>query len=301
MLSPKHLQKGELIRIISPAGKVKKEKILPSVDLITQQEFEVLLGKHVFDEHFQFAGTDMQRLQDLQEAMDDPKCKAIICARGGYGSIRIADNLDLRGFQKNPKWLVGFSDVTILHSILQNKGFCSIHGAMPAFYMNEEKPTESFHELIKMMQGEKSRIVFPAMELNRPGIIDAPIVGGNLSILYSLIGTPFDLDTNGKILFIEDLSEYLYHLDRIMHSLKLSGKLRNLKGLLVGQFSSMKDNDSPFGQSVEEIILEAVNEYDYPVCFNFPAGHTQRNLPLKLGANYHLDVSGSHSTLELLE
>ncbi len=300
MISPGFLQQGDRIQIVSPAGKVNKDKILSGTDLLEEQGFEVLFGDHVFTNHFQFAGTDEERLRDLQQALDDPKCKAIICARGGYGSIRIADQINFTQFKKNPKWLVGFSDITVLHSLFQKEGFCSIHGAMPGFYLDEGQPSESFLSLMKILKGEKLEIECPTEKLNRKGVSEAPIIGGNLSILYSLLGTSIEPDTNDKILFIEDLSEYLYHLDRIMHSLKLSGKLAHLKGLVVGQFTDMKDNDSPFGQSVEEIILNAVKEYDFPVCFNFPVGHVDQNLPLMVGAKYQLDVSDNSAQLKLL-
>jgi muramoyltetrapeptide carboxypeptidase len=290
MISPDFLKEGDLIRIVSPAGKVKEEKVLPAVDLLRQSGFDVVLGRHVFDQHFQFAGTEAQRLRDLQQALDDPDCKAIICSRGGYGAIHIVEKLDFTAFRKNPKWLVGFSDVTLLHAQFQHEGFCSIHGAMPAYYLNEGQPTESFTQLIKVLTGEKLRIKISVNKLNRSGNAEGLLIGGNLSILYSMLGTPFEPDFDGKILFIEDLSEYLYHLDRMMYSLKLSGKLKKLKGLVVGGFTEMKDNDSPFGQTVDEIIMNAVKEYNFPVCFDFPAGHMDRNLPLVLGAAYSIEV-----------
>ena len=299
MLKPAHIKAGDRIRIVSPAGRVIKEKVLPAVELLQQAGFEVILGKHVFDTHFQFAGTDEQRLQDFQDAMDDTDCKVIICSRGGYGVIRIADKLNFSAFRKNPKWLIGFSDITALHALFQQEGFTSIHGAMPAFYLKEKQPTESFTELMKVLKGEKTTVQVPANEFNRPGKAKGQLIGGNLSILYSLLGTSFEPETDGKILFIEDLSEYLYHIDRIMHSLKLSGKLKNLKGLIVGSFTEMKDNDSPFGQSVPEIIFNAVKEYNYPVCFDFPAGHIDRNLPLLFGADYSLFVEAKRASIDM--
>ena len=290
MFKPDYLKAGNRIRIVSPAGKVQEDKVNPAAGLLRQAGFNVVLGKHVFDIHFQFAGTDVHRMSDLQEALDDPDCKAVICSRGGYGTIRIAGGLDLTGFHRNPKWLIGFSDITILHTLLQKYGFCSIHGAMPAFYLKEDEPTESYTELVKILEGKRSIIQVPVHELNRAGTTEGQVTGGNLSILYSLLGTSMEPETEGKILFIEDISEYLYHLDRMMHSLKFSGKLKNLKGLIVGGLTDMKDNLSPFGLSAEEIILNAVKEYHYPVCFNFPAGHTDHNLPLVFGADYLLSV-----------
>ncbi len=301
MLKPDYLKKGDRIRVVSPAGKVEKKKIRAAMNLFERAGFEVVWGDHVFDNHFQFAATDEHRLDDFQQALDDPGCKAIVCARGGYGAIRLLDQLDLSAFGRQPKWLVGFSDITVLHALLQNGGFCSIHGAMPGSYLKDDQPTESFSELLNALNGESGPVEVLPHQFNRPGKTSGKLVGGNLSMLYSLMGTPLEPETDGNILFIEDLAEYLYHLDRIMHSLKLSGKLKNLKGLVVGGFTDMKDNDAPFGQSALEIIREAVKAYDYPVCFDFPAGHIDRNLPLVFGARYRLEVRESTgSTLRML-
>ena len=290
MNKPCYLTTGDKIRIISPAGNVSVEKTEQGIELLRNEGFEVQHGNHVFERFFQFAGTDEQRLDDLQEALDDESCKAIICSRGGYGTIRLISRLDFSKFCKNPKWLVGFSDITILHSILQGLGFCSVHGAMPGFYSKEGVITQSYIELIKILTGKNSYITVPKNGKNREGTAIGKVVGGNLSILYSLLGTPLELDTSHKILFIEDINEYLYHIDRMMWSLKLAGKLEKLAGLVVGGFSDTKDNDSPFGQAVEDIVMNVVKEYRYPVCFDFPAGHIDVNLPLVLGANYSLEV-----------
>lgn len=278
---------------------MKGEKVLPTVELLQQEGLDVILAEHVFDSHFTFAGTDEQRLNDFQQALDDPDCRAIICSRGGYGAVRIIDKLDFSAFRKSPKWLVGFSDISLLHALIQKEGFCSIHAAMPAFYLKETEPSESFLELMKVLRGEKLNVQIPIHELSRKGNADGELVGGNLSVLYSLLGTFLEPETEGKILFIEDVSEYLYHLDRMMHSLKLSGKLGNLSGLVVGGLTKMKDNDSPFGQTVEEIILNAVRNYGYPVCFDFPAGHVERNLPLIFGHHYSLTVTDDLVSLDM--
>ena len=301
MLKPGYLKKGDRICVVSPAGKVEKGRIIAGMKLFEQAGFEVVWGDHVFDSHFQFASTDARRLHDLQQALDDPECRAVVCARGGYGAIRMVDKLDLLAFRRQPKWLVGFSDITVLHAFFQREGFCSIHGAMPGFYLKDGQPSESFNALLKALRGETSQVMVPHHEFNRPGDANGKLVGGNLSIVYSLMGTPFEPETDGNILFIEDLAEYLYHLDRIMHSLKLSGKIERLNGLLVGGFTKMKDNDAPFGQSALEIIRDAVKEYSFPVCFDFPAGHIDRNLPLVFGAEYRLEVRESTgSTLAML-
>ena len=291
MNKPCYLTTGDKIRIISPAGNVSVEKTEQGIEILRNEGFEVQIGNYVFDRFFQFAGTDELRFADLQESLDDERCKAIICSRGGYGTIRLISRLDFSKFCKNPKWLVGFSDITVLHSILQGLGFCSIHGAMPGFYSKEGVKTQSYIELIKILTGkDSSYVTVPHNEKNREGTAIGEVVGGNLSIFYSLLGTPLELDTSHKILFIEDIGEYLYHIDRMMWSLKLAGKLENLAGLVVGGFSDTKDNGSPFGQAVEDIVMNVVKEYRYPVCFDFPAGHIDVNLPLVLGANYSLEV-----------
>lgn len=288
MYQPAFLKRGDRIRIVSPAGKIDAEKVIPAVELLQQEGFEVLPGKHTFDQHFQFAGTDADRLSDLQEALDDPNCRAIICSRGGYGAVRLVDRLNFDKFKQHPKWLVGFSDITVLHARFQHEGFCSIHGPMTAYYLKDRSETDSYRKLMQMLRGDLSSFTFDAHQLNRGGRAEGRLCGGNLSIVYSLLGTALAPDTTGKILFIEDLTEYLYHLDRMMHGLKMAGKLKDLSALLVGSFTEMKDNDSPFGQSVEEIIFEAVKDYDFPVYFNCPSGHIAENMPLLLGEQYSL-------------
>lgn len=291
MIIPSNLRPGERIRIVSTAGKVQKDKVLPGIELLQDEGFEVIIGNHVFDKHFQYAGTDQHRVADFQEAIDDPETKAIVCARGGYGSVRILEKIDFSSLLKNPKWIVGFSDVTVLHSVLNKLGIASIHGAMPGFFLDNKKPSRSFNSLIDLLLTGRSKIQCQPDPLNRKGKASGELVGGNLSLLYSLQGTPWQLETTGKILMIEDLSEYLYHLDRMMQNLKLAGQLKNLAGLVVGGFTDMKDNDSPFGKSAYEIILEAVQDYQFPVCFDFPAGHIPKNLPFILGGHYQLEVA----------
>lgn len=293
MIFPEYLQKGDRIRIVAPAGKVQKDKVLPGIELLQDVGYEVLIGKHVFDRNFQYSGSDQQRAADLQEAINDNQTKAIICARGGYGSVRIIEKLDFSPLLKNPKWLVGFSDVTVLHSILNKLGLASIHGAMPAFFLENKKPTRSFLSLIELLSTGKSQVETAVHSLNRAGTCSGELVGGNLSLLYSLQGTPWQLETSGKILMIEDLSEYLYHLDRMMQNFRLTGQLKNLAGLVVAAFSEMQDNESPFGKSACEIIQDAVMDYHFPVCFDFPVGHIPRNLSLMLGAQYRLEVENT--------
>lgn len=293
MIIPPFLKTGDRIRIVAPAGKISPEKIMPGIELLRQQGYEVLIGDHVFGEHFQYSGIDQQRVADLQQSFDDNNTKAIICARGGYGTARLLEYLNFSELKNSPKWLVGFSDITVLHSVFHTLGIASIHGPMPRLYSQNERVSESFYRLIETMKGEPTAFDFNASQHNRDGKASGQLIGGNLSLLYSLNNTPFDLQPDGKILFIEDLTEYLYHLDRMMINLRLSGKLSNLAALVVGGFTEMKDNESPFGKSVEEIILDAVRDYNYPVCFNFPAGHIEENMPLILGVEYRLSVASS--------
>lgn len=293
MLFPEYLKRGDRIRIVSPSGKVSKDKVLQGIELLHDEGFEVIIGRHVFDRHFQYAGTDQQRAADFQEAINDPETKAIICARGGYGSVRIIEKLDFSPMLCHPKWLVGFSDITVFHLVLNRLGVASIHGVMPAFFLENKKPSKSFFSLIKTLLSGVSMVDIVPHPLNRTGIARGELVGGNLSLIYSLQGTPWQIETKGKILLLEDLSEYLYHIDRMMQNLKLSGVLGQLSGLVIGGFTELQDNESPFGKSAYEIIRNAVEEYDYPVCFDIPSGHIPKNLSLLLGATYQLEVGNS--------
>jgi len=248
MIIPPFLQQGDRIRIISPAGKVQKDKVIPGIELLQEEGFEVIIGKYAFSKNFQYSGTDKQRAADLQEAIDDSETKAIIFSRGGYGTVRIIDKVDFSPLLKNPKWMVGFSDITVIHAVLNKLGIASIHGAMPAFFLENKKPNRSFLSLMELISSGKSHINMEAHSLNRLGSCSGELVGGNLSLIYSLQGTEWQLETKGKILMIEDLSEYLYHIDRMMNNLRLAGQLKNLSGLIVGGFTDMKDNESPFGK-----------------------------------------------------
>ena len=299
MIFAEYLKPGDRIRIVSPAGKVQKDKVLPGIELLQDEGYEVILGKHVFDRHFQYAGVDQLRVSDFQEALNDPLTKVILCARGGYGTVRLVEKLDFSPLLKNPKWIVGFSDVTVLHNVCNQLGIASIHGSMPGFFLENKKTTRSFLSLMELLSHGKSKIESTTHTLNREGSCSGELVGGNLSLIYSLQGTPWQLNTKGKILLIEDISEYLYHLDRMMQNLRLAGQLKNLAGLVVGGFTEMQDNESPYGKSTHEIIMEAVQDYNFPVCFEFPVGHIPKNLALMLGGNYKLEV-GKTCTLERL-
>jgi muramoyltetrapeptide carboxypeptidase len=301
MITPPCLKTGDKIRIVSPAGKVKEKYVLPAAEWLQDQGYRVELGKHVFASHFQFAGTDQQRLEDLQTAFDDPETRAVICSRGGYGTVRIISKMKYDELFRHPKWIVGFSDISILHSCLNRNRMASIHGVMPRYFFDDEgEPGESLQSLMQLLTGGSPSYLIPPAEGDRTGKATAELVGGNLSIISSMQGTRCEISTEGKILFLEDIDEFLYHTDRMMHQLKLSGKLDDLAGLVLGNFTDMKDNESPFGKTVHDIIAEAVEEYNFPVCYNFPAGHHKKNLALALGKTWELNVTDKQSELKLI-
>lgn len=287
MIIPAYLKQGDSVAIIATARKISQEEIQPAVALLQSYGLRVLLGPNLFACEHQFAGSDEQRIQDLQWAFNNKEIKAIIIARGGYGTVRLINHIDFREFINHPKWVVGYSDVTVLHSAIHNHGVASLHATMPINFGKNEEATKS---LINALFGTHKTVYANHHPLNRSGKAKAPIVGGNLSLLYALNGTKYDIDTREKILFIEDLDEYLYHIDRMMMQLKLSGKLEYLEGLIVGGMSDMKDNTIPFGKTAEEIIYDAVKEYDFPVCFNYPAGHIDNNIALFMGEEGFLSV-----------
>jgi muramoyltetrapeptide carboxypeptidase len=298
MITPPFLKSGDKVGIAAPAGKVDAQKLNFAVDALESWGLEVVLGKNVFNHHHQFAGTDQERIADLQQLLDDTSIKAVLSARGGYGTLRIIDQLDFSNFAKRPKWVVGYSDITVLHAHIQtNFGIETLHAPMPSGF---EKNSEALETLRKALFGESLKYDVQhgrESNLTRKGKGIGVLTGGNLSLLYALTGSASDLDTTDKILFIEDLCEYLYHIDRMMQSLKRAGKLEKLKGLIVGGMTEMKDNQIPFGKAAEEIILEAVDEYKYPVCFNFPAGHIDRNFSLILGREVQLEVTETNTHL----
>lgn len=289
MEKPVALKKGDKVMMICTARKITEEELRPAIEVLNKWGLIVVLGKNIYGDNNQFSGTAEQRTEDLQRALDDEMVKAVFCARGGYGTVQLIDRLDFSKFIKFPKWIVGYSDVTVLHNhINQNFNIQTLHAMMSlTFDKGVERCLES---LRAALFGEELAYDFESNELNRKGNAEGKLVGGNLSLIYSLTGTKSQIDTNGKILFIEDLDEYLYHIDRMMMNLKRVGMLKNLAGLIVGGMSDMNDNDIPFGKTANEIIAEIVSEYDYPVCFGFEAGHTSTNLALKLGADVQLNV-----------
>ncbi len=288
LISPPFLKKGDCIGIIAPARKISAGELNPAIKIIEDWGLKVKLGKNIFASDNQYAGTDAQRMADMQQMLDDKEVNAIISARGGYGSVRIIDKLDFSVFKHHPKWIAGYSDITVFHNHIQKHyGIQTLHSTMPISF---HKDIESTNLLFDALTGLVTEHTAECQPLNRKGTGSGILCGGNLSILYALASTPSENDTYGKILFLEDLDEYLYHIDRMMMQLKRAGKLSGLSGLIVGSFSEMKDNTIPFGKIAEEIILEAVQEYDFPVCFGFPAGHGIKNVPLYMGRYHELKV-----------
>jgi muramoyltetrapeptide carboxypeptidase len=286
---PPPLKKGDKIGITCPAKKLPSP-MTDAIKLLQAWGLEVVLGETIEASYHQFAGDDDLRARDLQRFIDDDSIKAIIAARGGYGTIRMIDKVDFSRFAENPKWLVGFSDITVLHThLFANYGAQTIHGQMPVNI--PDASARSLETLRKALFGEELSYQFHSNALNRSGESSGILVGGNLSLLLAVSGSISDLDYTGKILFIEDVGEYLYAIDRMFRNLKRAGKLQHLAGLIVGGFTDAKDNDIPFGQTVPEIIMEVVKEYDYPVCFDFPAGHIPDNCSLILGKMLNLSVN----------
>lgn len=297
MIFPSLIKPQATFGLVAPAGRVAPEVVEQAVMILLDAGYGVAKGNHVDGSHHQFAATDEQRLNDLQMMINREDVDVIVCLRGGYGAIRIVDKIDFTPLQQHPKWLIGFSDITVLHCALQKQGVASIHAAMPKNWHDGQFLTDDFLRLMDILNGEWPAYDVAPHAFNRQGVTSGELCGGNLSLLYALRGTPYDFNPKGKILFIEDLSEYLYHLDRMMNSLKLGGIFEQISGLVVGQFTDMKDNATPYGQTVEEIILEAVSDYDFPVMFGFPAGHASPNFPLVMGRQVELTVDASGGKL----
>ncbi|WP_417589430.1 S66 peptidase family protein [Owenweeksia hongkongensis] len=293
MITPPALKPGETIAIISTARKISREELEPTVAEITKRGFKVLFGKNLFEEENQFSGSDKQRAEDLQACLDNPEVKAILCARGGYGTVRIIDKIDFSRFANSPKWICGYSDVTVLHNKLCNLGVESLHSTMPVNFTTNTP--EALDSLFDALMGKSLAYHFASHPYNRKGVAEGKLIGGNLSMLYSQSGSNTALQTKGAILFIEDLDEYLYHIDRMMYNLKRNGYFENLAGVIVGGMSNMNDNTIPFGKTAEEIIRDHFAEYDFPICFGFPAGHVADNRSLIMGREVKLNVSENSS------
>lgn len=287
MNHPPYLKKGDKIAITCPA-KTLKSPLTDAITLLESWGLEVVLGETVNAVHHQFSGTDELRTTDMQKFIDDKSVKAIIAARGGYGCIRIVDDIDWTPLVLNPKWIIGFSDITVFHMQMQRVGLQSLHAQMPSTISESSK--EGLESLRKALFGENITYSFAADFHNKTGTAEGKLIGGNLTLLTACINSDNDIDYNDKILFIEDVGEYAYVIDRMLRTLDRGGKFKNLKGLIVGGFTNMKQDDPPFGYSVNEMISLVTSKYDFPVCFNFPAGHLADNRALILGSEVKLEV-----------
>lgn len=277
------------IRIVSPAKVIDKELVDYAVDFLQKNNFEVEVSKNALGKNNYFSGTDAERLADFQEALDDETLDFILCTRGGYGSVRIIDELDFSKFLQHPKLIIGFSDITVFHNHIHTHfGLPTLHATVPLNF--KSNTPKALYSLINALNDNPMIYDFPASKFNRLGEVNAPLIGGNLSVLHSLIGTNSDIETSGKILFIEDIAEAIYAIDRMMFALKKSGKLEKLAGLIIGSMTNVKDSEIPFGKSVYEIISELVKPYSFPVCFDFPAGHIDDNRAMIFGKNASLKV-----------
>jgi muramoyltetrapeptide carboxypeptidase len=303
LIRPEYLKVGDTIAIIAPSGVLNDHEnyINKAKKLLESWELNVIIGKNVFNNYGHFSGTDKERTKDFQRALDDKTISAIWCARGGYGAMRIIDDLDYTEYLKTPKWIIGYSDITAIHNDLHILGSESIHSIMCKSLEDKNINNDrSIQALKDVLFGNKLSYNFNNKPENKLGKTSGQIVGGNLTLLHGLIGSKSSINTDGKILFIEDLGEYHYHIDRMLISLKRAGYFDNCNGLVVGDFSDLRENTTPFGKNIKEIILDAVKEFNFPVLFDFPAGHEELNMPIILGRNIIMDINSSKSTIEFL-
>lgn len=298
-IKPPFLKTGDTVAIVAPAGilKNRNETIEKAKTLLESWGLNVVLGKNVFNQNNHFAGTDDERFQDFQDALDNPTIKAIWAARGGYGSVRILDKINLSKFKKKPKWIIGYSDITAFHNHLNSLGVETLHAMMPTSL--EEKPEEIVETIAsfkKALFGEELRYEIPSSKYNKNGQISAEIVGGNLSILLSMLGSKSQLKTDGKILFIEEIGEYEYAIDRMLQSLKRAGYFKNIKGVVLGNFSKIRKNSTAWGSTIEELILDVLPN-EIPILFDFPAGHEADNRALFFGRKVDLTIQQDSSSV----
>ena len=298
--TPPYLQKGDTIGLVCPAGFMPLEKARTCINTLQEWGYNVKIGSTLdSDSENYFSGTDEERLNDLQQMLDNEEIKAILCARGGYGTTRIIDDMNFKKFKEHPKWIIGFSDITVLHSHLySNYYISSLHAPMAAAFNDGGKDNEFVLSLRNVLAGKKIKYSCSIHEFNQKGEGVGELIGGNLALLAHLIGTDSDIKTKGRILFIEDTGEYLYNIDRMLLQLKRSNKLSKLAGLIIGGFTDIKDTERPFGKTAYEIIHDIIKDYDYPVCFGFPVSHEKENLALKIGVGYKLKVTKSKVILE---
>ena len=299
IIIPPYLKKGNTIGIVCPAGYMPFEKAQTCINTLQQWGYKVKPGKTLGNQFHYFSGTDDERLQDLQQMLDDDTVHAILCGRGGYGLSRIVDGLDFKRFKKKTKWIIGYSDVTVLHAHLYSKlNVASLHAPMAAAFNDGGSENEFVQSLRKALSGRKANYSCLPHALTRNGNVTGELVGGNLSLLTHLIGSASEIDTKNKILFLEDVGEYLYNIDRMFIQLKRAGRLESLAGLIIGGFTEMKDTTIPFGQDVYDLIFDKIKKYNYPVCFNFSVSHSERNYALKVGVKHQFIVSNKKVVLK---
>ncbi|MCT4614334.1 MAG: LD-carboxypeptidase [Marinifilaceae bacterium] len=301
MISPNFLKPGDTIGIVSPAGKIKKEFILNAKDILISWGYKVEIGKNAANDFNYYAGTDEERADDLQKMLDDKKIKAILCSRGGYGCIRIIPKLNFKKFLKNPKWLIGFSDISILHShINSNLSIKTIHSKMAINFPSSGVQDQTTEMIRHILQGGNYDIQTPANTYCKEGKVQATLIGGNLSVINCILSTKYSIDTTNKILLLEEVGENLHHLDRMMNHFYLSGKFNNLAGIVIGSFSEMKEKAPGFGKEAYAIISEYTSKLDIPVAFGFDIGHITNNNPVILGAEHILEVNNDICKLSLV-
>tara|TARA_B100001059_G_scaffold47906_1_gene40809 strand:- start:79 stop:1044 length:966 start_codon:yes stop_codon:yes gene_type:complete len=297
LIQPEHLKSGDTISILAPSGVLNNfdNKITKAINIFKSWGLNVVLGNHIYDKNGHFAGTDKNREKDFQKALDNKNIKAIWCARGGYGAVRIIDKLNFDNYLKNPKWIIGFSDITVIHNKLNFLNSESIHAMMITGFEDIGQNNDSLSKLKNVLFGDSLSYSIASNKNNKTGKSEGIIVGGNLTLIQSTIGSKTELKMKDKILFIEEIGEYAYHIDRMLYSLKRAGYFENCRGLIVGQISDVKKNTTDFGRSINELILDVLDEYNFPILFDFPAGHEKTNFPIILGRKVILDVSKSES------
>ncbi len=301
LIQPPYLKTGDTVAIVAPSGilKDRTDEVEQAKRLLKSWGLNYVVGKHVFSKDNHFAGTDDERCEDFQKALDDPKISAIWSARGGYGTVRILDKLDYTKFKKNSKWIIGYSDITALHNQVHNEGFQSIHAMMCVSLSDDNKGLDETIATFKdAIFGKPLSYTLEGSTYNRIGTVKAPLVGGNLTVLHTMLGSKTSIDVSGKILFIEEIGEYEYHIDRMLQSLKRAGYFDNCKGLIVGDITKVRKNTTAWGKSVEQLILDALSGYDFPIAFNMPAGHERDNRAMILGSTVELKVGKDNSELK---
>ena len=299
MKFPKNLKKGDTIGLVCASGFMPLENVTKCIQTLKTWGYNVVVGKTVGHQNNYFSGTDEERLADLQNMLDDANINAILFARGGYGLSRIIDQINFKAFKEKPKWLIGYSDISILHChIHRNFKIATLHAPMAAAFNDEGYKNEFVQSIQKTLKGSKAKYFCNAHEFNQIGNVKGELIGGNLSLINHTLATNSVFLTKNKILFVEDIGEYIYHIDRLFVQLKRSGFLNNLNGLIIGGFTEMKDTIIPFGKTIEEVIHEQVKEFSYPICFHFPVGHQTENYALKIGVEYELNVTKNKVSLK---